>query len=188
MSLDTDRSYFTAGDVTWFDRFRCYIFIRIKTGNISLASNHACNQYWRSSTSELPLTTSEYTTLASRQTPISCPLSESTMPFNFSFSSSATFVTTSSVNGQSQGWAYRREAYSTNDGSGVRTTKQKLGEAPITQMRMYDAQGRSLLTEGNDSGSSSRPRQSKRGPSRRIISIEDVTEEEDKKAEESSRQ
>lgn len=114
------------------------------------------------------------------------------MPFNFSFSSSATFVSTSSVNGQPQGWAYRREAYSTNDGSGVRTTKQKLGEAPVTQMRMYDAQGRPLLTEGNGSGSgsgsSSRPRQSKRGPSRRIISIEDVTEEEDKKAKESSMQ
>lgn len=112
------------------------------------------------------------------------------MPFNFSFSSSATFVSTSSVNGQPQGWAYRREAYSTNDGSGVRTTKQKLGEAPVTQMRMYDAQGRPLLTEGNDSGSgsSSRPRQSKRGPSRKIISIEDVTEEEDKKAKDSSRQ
>lgn len=117
------------------------------------------------------------------------------MPFNFSFSSSATFVSTSSVNGQAQGWAYRREAYSTNDGSGVRTTKQKLGEAPVTQMRMYDAQGRPLLTEGNGSASGSgsgsgsrRPRQSKRGPSRRIISIEDVTEEEDKKAKEPSRQ
>lgn len=115
------------------------------------------------------------------------------MPFNFSFSSSATFVSTSSVNGQAQGWAYRREAYSTNDGSGVRTTKQKLGEAPVTQMRMYDAQGRPLLTEGNGSASgsgsgSSRPRQSKRAPSRRIISIEDVTEEEDKKAKEASKQ
>lgn len=113
------------------------------------------------------------------------------MPFNFSFSSSATFVSTSSVNGQAQGWAYRRESYSNNDGSGVRTTKQKLGEAPVTYMKMYDAQGKPLLTEGNGSGSgsgSSRPRQSKRGPSRRIISIEDVTEEEDKKARDSSRQ
>ncbi|KAJ4424428.1 hypothetical protein N0V82_000950 [Gnomoniopsis sp. IMI 355080] len=109
------------------------------------------------------------------------------MPFNFSFSSSATFVSTSSVNGgQPQGWAYRREAYSTNDGSGVRTTKQKLGEAPITQMRMYDAQGRPLLTQGNDSGDASR-HQSKRGPSTRIISIEDVTEEEEKKAQDSGR-
>ncbi|KAJ4393624.1 hypothetical protein N0V93_002837 [Gnomoniopsis smithogilvyi] len=107
------------------------------------------------------------------------------MPFNFSFSSSATFVSTSSINGQPQGWAYRREAYSTNDGSGVRTTKQKLGEAPITQMRMYDAQGRPLLTEGNGSGHTGR-RESKRGPSRRIISIEDVTDEEEKKVQEAS--
>lgn len=107
------------------------------------------------------------------------------MPLNFSFSSSATFVSTSSVDGQTTGWAYRREAYSTNDGSGVRTTKQNLGEAPVTQMRMYDAQGRPLLTEGSGSGGSgSSRRQSKRGPSRRIISIEDVTEEEDKKAQE----
>lgn len=96
-------------------------------------------------------------------------------------------MSTSSVNGQPQGWAYRREAYSTNDGSGVRTTKQKLGEAPITQMKMYDAQGRPLLTEANSSDDTSR-RQSKGGPSRRIISIEDVTEEEDKKAQEPVRQ
>lgn len=109
------------------------------------------------------------------------------MPFNFSFSSSATFVSTSSTNGQAKGWAYRREAYSTNDGSGVRTTRQNLGEAPVTQVKMYDAQGRPLLIEGSGSGSSSR-RQSKRGPSRRIISIEDVTEEEDKKAQEYSQQ
>lgn len=107
------------------------------------------------------------------------------MPFNFSFTTSATVVSTSSVNGQTQGWAYRRDAYSTNDGSGVRTTRQNLGEAPFTQTRVYDAQGRPLLTEG----SGSQRRSSKRGgqPSRRIISIEDVTEEEDKKAQGSSR-
>ncbi|CAN8098254.1 unnamed protein product [Discula destructiva] len=111
------------------------------------------------------------------------------MPFNFSFSSSATFVSTSSTSGQTQGWAYRRDAYSTDDGSGVRTTRQNLGEAPVTQTRMFDAHGRPLLVEGSSSGGASRSRhQSKPGPSMKIISIEDVTEEEDKKAREASRQ
>lgn len=106
------------------------------------------------------------------------------MPFSFSFSSSATVVATTSVNGEAKGWAYRREAYANNDSSGVRTTRQQLGEAPVTQMRMYDAQGRPLLTDGSG-GSGQRPRprpRSTRGPTRRIISIEDVTEEEEKKA------
>ncbi|KAK3308333.1 uncharacterized protein B0T15DRAFT_490921 [Chaetomium strumarium] len=74
------------------------------------------------------------------------------MPFNFSFSSSASAVVVGSASanghGAIKGWAYKHEAYSNNDGSGVRTTKQKLGEPPVTQTRMYDAQGRPLLTDG----------------------------------------
>lgn len=107
------------------------------------------------------------------------------MPFNFSFSSSATFVSTSSVNGESKGWAYRREAYSNNDGSGVRTFRQNLGEAPSVQTRIYDSRGKPLLAEGSNnssSGSGSGRRRGTQTPTRRIISIEDVTEEEERKA------
>jgi hypothetical protein len=93
------------------------------------------------------------------------------MPFGFSFSSStsAAVVTAGSVNGQSaaKGWAYKREAYSNSNGSGVRTTKQKLGEAPVTQTRMYDAHGRPLFIEGTD-----RPRE----PDDSVMSVVDVTE------------
>lgn len=94
------------------------------------------------------------------------------MPFNFSLSTSISFVSTSSVNGETNGWAYRRESYNNNHGSGVRTARQRLGEAPVTQTRMYDAQGRPLLPDArgqsyanynnnninynNDGGSSSR--------------------------------
>lgn len=139
------------------------------------------------------------------------------MPFNFSFSTSATFVSTSSVNGETKGWAYRRESYNTKDGSGVRTTRQRLGDAPVTQTRVYDAQGRPFLTNGynnnnnnnndyyqNNGGGSSRSHHNyynnnhgyvsrRRGNNDnnnnnvpvgvgKIISIEDVTEEENAKA------
>lgn len=102
------------------------------------------------------------------------------MPFNFSFSTSATVVGSASVNGHNatKGWAYRREGYSNEHGSGVRTMEQTLGEAPVTQTKMYDAEGRPLLVErnGGEGGSTTRA-----GPNTRILSIEDVTEEEDKK-------
>lgn len=121
------------------------------------------------------------------------------MVFNFSFSTSATIVSTSSINGETKGWAYRHQSYRTPDGSGVRTTRQTLGDAPETETRMYDAQGRPLLTDGHNnnnqgggssSGSSSSSRRnnyvSQRGgnnfPVGKIISIEDVTEEENAKA------
>lgn len=106
------------------------------------------------------------------------------MPFNFSFSSSATFVSASSANGESKGWAYRREAYSNNDGSGVRTFRQNLGEAPSVQTRIYDSRGKPLLAEGSNNSSSSGNgrRRGTQTPTRRIISIEDVTEEEERKA------
>lgn len=93
------------------------------------------------------------------------------MPFNFSFSGSAVIVgSVSTTNGQSEtkGWAIKRESYSNSNGSGVRTTKQKLGEAPVSQTRMYDAEGRPLLVEGSGR---------RAGPETRILSIEDVTEE-----------
>lgn len=106
------------------------------------------------------------------------------MPFNFSFSSSATFVSTSSVNGRTSGQAYQRQSYSTPQGSGVRTTQQKLGEAPVTYTRLFDAQGRELIGDGSSGGNGYRQNQGGQayGPSRRIISIEDVTEEEAEKA------
>lgn len=93
------------------------------------------------------------------------------MPFSFSSSSSAAFVGSASVNGRTvtKGWAYKREAYSDNHGSGVRTTKQKLGDAPVSQTRIYDAQGRPLLTERSGGAS--------RTPDTAIMRIEDVTEE-----------
>lgn len=108
------------------------------------------------------------------------------MPFNFSFSSSATFVSTSSFNGRTSGQAYQRQSYSTPQGSGVRTTQQKLGEAPVTYTRLFDAQGRELIGDGSSGGGDNGYRQNQGGqaytPSRRIISIEDVTEEEAGKA------
>lgn len=107
------------------------------------------------------------------------------MPFNFSFSSSATFVSTSSVNGRTSGQAYQRQSYSTPQGSGVRTIQQKLGEAPVTYTRLYDAQGRELIGAGaGGSGNGYRQDHGSQtyAPSRRIISIEDVTEEEAEKA------
>lgn len=110
------------------------------------------------------------------------------MPFNFSFSSSATFVSTSSVNGRTSGQAYQRQSYSTPQGSGVRTTQQKLGEAPVTYTRLFDAQGRELIGGGGGGGGGNGYRQNHGGQayaptcSRRIISIEDVTEEEAEKA------
>ncbi|KAK4242312.1 hypothetical protein C8A03DRAFT_40429 [Achaetomium macrosporum] len=94
------------------------------------------------------------------------------MPFNFSFSSSASAVVVGSASanghGATKGWAYKHEAYSNNDGSGVRTTKQKLGEPPVTQTRMYDAQGRPLLTDGADR---------RTGLDDSVRRIEDVTED-----------
>ncbi|KAL1849947.1 hypothetical protein Daus18300_013081 [Diaporthe australafricana] len=106
------------------------------------------------------------------------------MPFNFSFSSSATFVSTSSVNGRTSGQAYQRQSYSTPQGSGVRTTQQNLGEAPVMNTRLYDAQGRELIGDGSGGGNGSYQNQGSRAyaPSRRIISIEDVTDEEAEKA------
>lgn len=96
------------------------------------------------------------------------------MPFSFSFSSSAAFVGSGSVNGRSvtKGWAYKREEYSDSNGYGVRTTKQKLGEAPVTQTRIYDAQGRPLLVEGGHGGPA---RADPNLGAMRVI--EDVTEE-----------
>ncbi|KAK7727559.1 hypothetical protein SLS53_009413 [Cytospora paraplurivora] len=103
------------------------------------------------------------------------------MPFSFSFSSSATFVSTGTVNGQAKGYAYQRQSYSTPQGSGVRTTKQRLGEAPLTETRLYDHNGREMLANGSGAGNSS-AMERMATPSTRIISIEDVTEEEEEKA------
>lgn len=129
---------------------------------------------------------------------------------NLSISTSATFVSTSSVNGEARGWAYQRQSYRNNDGSGVRTRTQTLGGPPVTNTRMYDSQGREFLTQGgyednnynnnntyynnnnvgsgssrrNHDGSVSQRRREKaaQAPYSRIISIEDVTEEENAKA------
>jgi hypothetical protein len=99
------------------------------------------------------------------------------MPFKFSFSSStsAAVAGSASVNGHeaAKGWAYKHEAYSNEHGSGSRTTRQKLGHAPVTETRMYDPQGRPILIEGTK-----RPVQPIVADDKRI---EDVTEGEDRK-------
>ncbi|KAK3306274.1 uncharacterized protein B0T15DRAFT_500986 [Chaetomium strumarium] len=96
------------------------------------------------------------------------------MPFNFSFSSSASAVVvgSGSVNGHgaTKGWAYKHEAYSNDNGSGVRTTKQRLGEAPATQTKVYDARGRPLLIDHANRANRRTDLDSVRG-------IEDVTED-----------
>ncbi|KAK3294267.1 uncharacterized protein B0H64DRAFT_475754 [Chaetomium fimeti] len=101
------------------------------------------------------------------------------MPFNFSFSSSVSAVSvgSGSTNGQNgaRGWAYKRESYSNNNGSGVRTTKQKLGEAPQTQTRIYDAQGRPLYLEGGHYHRAA-------GLDDSVPRIEDVTEDQPPRA------
>lgn len=104
------------------------------------------------------------------------------MLFNLSLSTSATVST--SINGNSNGWAYRQDSYANNNGSGVRTTRQNLGQAPVMQTTVYDAQGRPFLVDGSSGGSGSGHRQNiqQRVPTSRIISIEDVTEEEERKA------
>lgn len=68
------------------------------------------------------------------------------MPFNFSFSASTTVVGSTSVNGHTaqSGYAYRHDSFKDNQGSGSRTVKQKLGQAPVTKTKLYDAQGRPL--------------------------------------------
>lgn len=151
--------------------------------------------------------------------------------FSFSLSTSASVTATTSVNGGTRGYGYQRQMFRNNSGSGVRTIRQNLGEAPVVQTSIYDAQGRPLLIDSNgnyfdaggnyigtsgyggngrgavvnansgDSSSSSgssgggssnsgsgqrRNRNSRRGPRSRIISIEDVTEEEERKAAEAA--
>ena len=93
------------------------------------------------------------------------------MPINFSFSTSTTVVGSASANGHTttKGWAYRHEAYKNNEGSGSRTTKQKLGQAPVSKTKIYDAQGRPLLIDDGHNAAVSVPE------TRRI---EDVTEDE----------
>ncbi|KAK0623873.1 hypothetical protein B0T14DRAFT_517168 [Immersiella caudata] len=99
------------------------------------------------------------------------------MPFKFSFSSStsATVAGSASVNGHeaAKGWAYKHEAYSNEYGSGSRTTKQKLGHAPVTETRMYDAQGKPILIEGTKRSVEPIVSDDRR--------IEDVTEDESRK-------
>lgn len=104
------------------------------------------------------------------------------MSFQFSFSSSAAVVTTANVNGRetTKGVAYRREAYSNEHGTGVRTIKQRLGQDPVVKTRMYDRDGRPLLIEDNaGNGGTGRSRSTQRrweiDDSRRIV---DVTDEE----------
>ena len=97
------------------------------------------------------------------------------MPFNFSFSSSVSAVSVGSASanghGGAKGWAYKRESYSNNHGSGVRTTKQKLGEAPVTQTKGYDAQGRPLYLDGGQRRTA--------GVDDSVARIEDVTDDPD---------
>ncbi|KAK1759057.1 hypothetical protein QBC47DRAFT_97986 [Echria macrotheca] len=102
------------------------------------------------------------------------------MPFSFSFSSttSAAVVGSATVNGHgpTKGWAYKRESYANNEGSGVRTTKQKLGQAPVTKTKMYDAQGRPLVIEDSRRSGQGRVEDTV-GEGRRIEDVTDYEEE-----------
>ncbi|KAM7215329.1 hypothetical protein V8F06_009286 [Rhypophila decipiens] len=110
------------------------------------------------------------------------------MPFQFSFSTSAAVVTSASVNGRetTKGVAYKREQYSNQHGTGVRTTKQRLGEDPVVKTKMFDADGRPLLIVD---GSGTQDRRSRSGSRRRRTDqdnsvdterrIEDVTGQDD---------
>ena len=93
------------------------------------------------------------------------------MPFKFSFSSSssAAVAGSASVNGHetAKGWAYKHEAYSNPSGSGSRTTRQKLGEAPVTETKIFDSQGQPILLEGTRGSV---------GPVADNMRVEDVTD------------
>lgn len=111
------------------------------------------------------------------------------MGFSFSLSASATIVSTASVNGENKGWAYRRESYANNNGSGVRTTRQNLGQQPVQQTRLYDAQGRPMLADGSGQQERRRDGVQRRNPRparprnyTKIISIEDITDEQEGEA------
>ena len=97
------------------------------------------------------------------------------MPFNFSFSSSTSVVSSASasVNGKTAqtGYAYRHDAFKDNQGSGSRTVKQKLGQAPVTRTKLYDAQGRPLQLVEDRRNSDGEIAQDRR--------IEDVTEDDE---------
>lgn len=95
------------------------------------------------------------------------------MPFNFSFSASTTVVGSTSVNGHTaqSGYAYRHDSFKDNQGSGSRTVRQKLGQAPVTKTKLYDAQGRPLQLVEDRRRSDAEIVQDRR--------IEDVTEDEE---------
>lgn len=83
---------------------------------------------------------------------------------NFSYSSSSTsYSSSTTANGQTQGTAYREESHSTPSGTSVRTMQQNAGEPAVQETRHYDPHGRELLNPANGNNSQAR--------------IEDVTEE-----------
>lgn len=79
------------------------------------------------------------------------------------FQSSSVSYSTSTVNGQTTGQAYKQETTSNSQGTSVRNTSQRLGEPAIADTRHYDTSGREITGGSTSSGSANR--------------IQDVTDE-----------
>jgi len=84
------------------------------------------------------------------------------------YSYSSSFVTYSNINGKTTGQACKHERTHTPEGTTEKTTRQKLGERPVVEMRCYDSHGCVIDDRVIESGD-------RAVADRRI---EDVTEEE----------
>lgn len=85
---------------------------------------------------------------------------------SFTGSSSFSFSSSSSVNGQQSGYRTVRQSYTDGSGTTVRSATQNAGQPAVQQTRRYDAQGRELLEGGGNGGGGAGQRR-----------IEDVTDE-----------
>ncbi|KAH6646005.1 hypothetical protein BKA67DRAFT_663875 [Truncatella angustata] len=74
---------------------------------------------------------------------------------SYSFTSSSSSYS-SSYNGRQSGQSFQETSQTTPEGTTVRTTTQNLGETPITQTHKYDSQGRELIGDSANGGSSRR--------------------------------
>ena len=70
------------------------------------------------------------------------------MPSYSYSSSSVSYSSTTNRDGQTTGQAYQRMSESTPQGTTVQTTRQNLGERPVTETRRYDATGRAIEATG----------------------------------------
>ena len=95
--------------------------------------------------------------------------SSSTSSSSFFSSSSSSFSNTRNGNNEEHttGRAYTSHSYTDPNGTTVKTTRQNLGEAPVSETKRYDARGRELAGGASDNSN------------RRI---QDVTDEEEREA------